>query len=803
MKFTLAWLKEHLETDAGLDAILEKLTLIGLEVEDVYDPAAALGAFTVAEVLEAEQHPDADRLRVCKVKTADGVVQVVCGAPNARAGLKGVFGAPGTYIPGIDLTLKQAKIRGVESNGMLLSERELELSDEHDGIIELGPESQVGDAAAKALGLDDPVIEIAITPNRPDCLGVHGIARDLAAAGLGTMKDATVKQVPGAFDNPVPVELRFEGDDKACPAFAGRIVRNVKNGPGPDWLQRRLKAIGLRPINALVDITNYIAYDRGRPLHVYDADKLTGTIHARMGRAGEEFEALDGNSYKVDETMCVIADDSGVLGLGGIIGGESSGCTEETVNVFIESAYFDPISIATTGRKLNIQSDARYRFERGVDPAFVLPGLELATEMVQELCGGTPSKVTLAGEAPEDNRVIDFRIDEVARLTGLELPEGTIRKILTGLGFWLSGRGPEYRVAVPTWRPDASQAADLVEEVIRIVGVDEVPATPLAGLSDVAKPVMTVAQKRVRLARRLLAGQGLVEAVTWSFIPRDHARAFGGGDDALELANPISSDMSSMRPSLLPGLLTAVQRNGDRGFSDAGLFEIGQAYRGEKPSDQYMSAAGVRSGTARLTGAGRHWSGASDKVTLYDAKADAIAVLAALGFPEEKLQVVQGGPDWFHPGRSGRLQLGPQMVLAHFGELHPAVIAQFNTDGPVAAFEVFLDMIPAPKKASRTRPALEITDLQPVRRDFAFLVEEGVAAGDLIRAARGADRALITDVSLFDVFTGKGVPEGSKSLAIEVTLSPKQQTLTDAEIDAVAAKVVEAVKKATGGELRG
>lgn len=804
MKFTLGWLKQHLETDASLDAILDTLTLIGLEVEEVFDPSGALGAFTVAEVLEAEQHPDADRLRVCKVKTGEGVVQVVCGAPNARAGLKGVFGAPGTYIPGIDLTLKQAKIRGVESNGMLLSERELQLSDEHEGIIELGFEAQVGDPAAKALGLDDPVIEIAITPNRPDCLGVHGIARDLAAAGLGTMKDATVRQVPGAFDNPVPVELKFEPEyESACPAFAGRLIRDIRNGPSPDWLQRRLKAIGLRPINALVDITNYIAYDRGRPLHVYDADKLKGAIHARMGKAGEQFEALDGNTYEVDGEMCVIADDSGVLGLGGIIGGESTGCTEETTSVFIESAYFDPIRIAATGRKLNIQSDARYRFERGVDPAFVMPGIELAADMVRELCGGSPGKTALAGAPPEDNRVIDFNIGEVLRLTGLALPEGTIKKILTGLGFWMSGRGPEYRVAVPTWRPDASQPADLVEEVIRIVGVDEVPATPLPGLDGVARPVMTTGQKRVRLARRILAGQGLVEAVTWSFIPRGHARCFGGGGDALELANPISSDMSSMRPSLLPGLLAAARRNHDRGFADAGLFEIGQAYRGEKPSDQYISAAGIRSGTSRLIGAGRHWSGGAEKAGLYDAKADALALLSAFGFPEDKLQIVHGGPDWFHPGRSGRLQLGPKMVLAHFGELHPGVVAALGAEGGVAAFEVFLDAVPEPKRASRTRAALDVTDLQPVRRDFAFLVEESIAAGDLLKAARGADKTLITEVSLFDIFTGKGVPDGSRSLAIEVTLSPRDKTLTDAEIEAVAEKVVAAVKKATGAELRG
>lgn len=803
MKFTLSWLKEHLETDAPLEAMLDKLTLIGLEVEAVFDPAAALAPFTVAEVLKAEQHPDADRLRVCEVQTKDGVVQVVCGAPNARAGMKGIFGASGTYIPGIDLTLKPAKIRGVESNGMLLSERELELSDEHEGIIDLPEDLKVGTPAADALGLNDPVIEIAITPNRPDCLGVRGIARDLAAAGLGKLKDDTVKAVEGQFDDPVGVELHFDKETAdACPAFAGRYVKGVKNGPSPAWLQNRLKAIGLRPINALVDMTNYISYDRGRPLHVYDADKLKGAVHARLGKKGEKFLALDGNEYEVDENMCVIADDSGVLGLGGIMGGEDTGCTEETVNVYIESAYFDPIRTATTGRALNIQSDARYRFERGVDPAFMVPGIEQATQMVLDLCGGEPSKVTVAGEPPEENRIIEFDTSEVMRLTGLELAQSEMKEILTNLGFWLSGRGPEYKLSIPSWRPDVSQPADIVEEVIRIVGVDRVESTSMAREQGVARPVLTTRQKRVALARRTLAGRGFVEAVTWSFIPRNMARLFGGGQDALELANPISTDMSSMRPSLLAGLLMAAQKNAARGFADVALFEMGQAYRGAEPEDQYVAASGIRTGTAGLTGGERHWDGAANYVDVFDAKADALAVLDALGYAGNA-QAARNAPDWFHPGKSGVLQLGPQNVLAHFGEVHPAILQQFDIDGPVCAFEVFLDALPEPKRATRTKPALDVTDLQLVRRDFAFLVDEATNAGDLLRAARGAEKNLISDVALFDVFSGKGVPEGKKSLAIEVTLSPREKTLTDEEIDAVAGKVVAAVTKATGGELRG
>jgi phenylalanyl-tRNA synthetase beta chain len=803
MKFTLSWLKDHLETNKPLDVILDKLTLIGLEVEEVFDPADALAPFVVGEVVAAEKHPDADKLQVCQVETGNGVVQVVCGAPNARKGLKGVFAPSGAYVPGIDLELKPVKIRGQESFGMLLSERELELSDEHDGIIELPTDSEVGAPAAPALGLDDPVIEIAITPNRPDCLGVRGIARDLAAADVGDLKDDTLQSVKGGFDNPVRIELSFDAEKAdACPIFAGQLVKGVKNGPSPEWLQRRLKAIGLRPINALADITNYIAYDRGRPLHVYDADKLNGAIHARAGIAGEEFEALDGNSYKVDENMCVIADDAQVLGLGGIIGGEASGCGEDTVNVFIESAYFDPIRTAATGRKLNILSDARFRFERGVDPAFVVPGLEMATSMVLEICGGEASKVTLAGKPPEKNTIIDFDSAEVLRLTGLELAPAEIKFILKQLGFWLSGQGPEYRVSVPSWRPDVSQPADLVEEVIRIVGVDGVKPVPLPRGEGVARPVLTTKQKRVRMARRTLAGRGLVEAITWSFISRDAATAFGGGQESLELANPISSDLSSMRPSLLPGLAAAAQRNQTRGFSDAALFEVGQAYRGASPQDQYIAAAGIRSGSAQMPGSGRHWSGPAKVADLFDAKADALAVLAALGYAGN-VQAARTAPEWYHPGKSGVLQLGPKMVLAHFGELHPRLLEKLKLDGPLCAFEIFLDVLPEPRRASRTRSALDVTDLQVVRRDFAFLVEDAVAAGDVMRAAKGAEKSLITDVTLFDVFSGEGVEEGKKSLAIEVTLSPREKTLTDEEIDAVAVKVVAAVTKATGGALRG
>jgi len=804
MKFTLAWLKEHLDTKARVDEIAETLTRIGLEVEAVFDPATSLAPFRVAQVVKCEKHPNADKLQVCEVDTGSERLQVVCGAPNAHAGMKGVFAPVGSYVPGIALTLTKAKIRSVESNGMLLSERELQLSDEHTGIIELDAGAKIGSPAAAALGLDDAVIDVAITPNRPDCLGVRGIARDLAAAGLGKLKKDAIKPVKGSFPDPIAIELEFGAvTADACPVFAGRLIRNVKNGPSPDWLQKRLRVIGLRPINALVDITNYISYDRGRPLHVYDADKLTGAIRARLGRKGESFAALDGKTYEVDADMCVIADDRAVLGLGGVMGGAETGVTEATTNVFIESAYFDPKRTARTGRRLGIQSDARYRFERGVDPAFVVPGLELATDLVLQLCGGEPSKITIAGKPPKANRPFKFDLGLVKRLSGLELDNSAIKRLLAALGIAFAGKGKALKAAPPSWRPDITGPADLVEEVVRLVGVDNVSATPMPRAAGVALPVLTEGQKRQRLTRRVLASRGFVEAVTWSFIPPEHAKLFGGGAAELTLSNPISTELAQMRPSLLPGLITAAQRNRDRGFADGALFELGQAYRGAMPEDQFVAASGVRFGRSALAGSGRHWAGEAVAADVFAAKADAVAALAALGLSQASLTVTREAPSWFHPGRSGALKLGPKTVLGVFGEFHPALLASLGIDQPVAGFELYLDAIPAAKRQGAGRVALDASDLQPVRRDFAFLLDRDVAAGDVLRAAQGADRALIADVGVFDVFTGTGVPEGKKSLAIEVTLQPKEKTLTDAEIEEVAAKIVAAVQKATGGELRG
>lgn len=804
MKFTLSWLKEHLDTSASLTEITEALTQVGLEVEGVEDRAADLAAFKVAHVIEAKPHPNADKLRVCRVDTGTGEVQVVCGAPNARTGMKAVFAPIGSTIPANGLTLKPTKIRDVESSGMLVSEREMGLSNEHDGIIELPEDAPVGQPFAPLLGIDDPVIEIAVTPNRADCLGIAGIARDLAAVDLGTLKTPQIAHVQGAYPCPVAVRRDLAWEDNLCPAFALRLVRGVKNGPSPDWLQRRLKAIGLRPINALVDITNYITYDRARPLHVFDAAKIRGTLVVRRAHEGEELLALDGKTYALTPDAVVIADDNGVESLAGIMGGEVSGCTAETVDVLIESALWDPLNIAQTGRRLGIHSDARHRFERGVDPAFTLTGLEMATRMILDICGGEASEVTLSGALPERERTILFPMDEVERLTGMKVPHAEIRHTLTRLGFWVGTGTDIVKVAIPTWRADVEGKADLVEEVIRIAGLNRLKPIPLPRIAAVPQPVLTPIQKRTRLAKRTLAARGMVEAVTWSFITKDAATAFGGGSRVLELANPISSDLSDMRPSLLPGLILAAQKNADRGYDDTALFEVGQVFADDTPEGQTTAATGLRRGSAKPDGTGRHWSGSLRNVDVFDAKADALALLASLGIAADKVQVVPGGPGWFHPGRSGTLQMGPKLVLGHFGELHPRVLKLLDAEGPLAGFEITLEALPLPRaRATRAKPPLDMSDLQPLSRDFAFLVDRSVRAGDIVRAALGVDRKLITAVDVFDVYTGTGVPEGKASVAIAVTLQPRDKTLTDANIEAVSARIVAAVEKATGGQLRG
>jgi phenylalanyl-tRNA synthetase beta chain len=802
MKFTQSWLKQHLDTDEPLEKLVDKLTMIGLEVESLEDKASALAAFTIAHVVSAEQHPNADRLRVCMVDTGSGPpVQVVCGAPNARTGMKSVFSAPGTVIPGKNITLAVGTIRGVESRGMLCSAAELQISDDHTGIIDLPDDAPVGMPYAEWAKLDDPVIEINLTPNRPDCTGVSGIARDLAAADMGTLKSPAIKPIKGTFPCPVAVTVAAP---ELCPAFALRLVRGVTNGPSPEWLQRQLAAIGLRPINRLVDITNFLTYDRARPLHVFDAAKVHGNLTVRRARTGESLLALDGKTYSLDDTMCVIADEEGVESLAGIMGGEATGCSETTTDVLIESALWNETNIALTGRKLGINSDARYRFERGVDPAFMVPGLDLATQMVMELCGGTPSDAIIVGQAPISDRVIEFPLDVAKRLAGLDASIAEIRQVLTRLGFAVAGEGGRVTVAVPSWRPDVTGVADIVEELVRILGVDRVPLTPFPRGDLGRKPVLTPIQNRTRKAKRALAARGLTEAVTWSFVAKKEAEMFGGGAPGLVLANPIAVELSDMRPSLMPGLLGAAQRNADRGFADVALFEVGQVFRGDQPEDQFTAATGIRRALAKPMGSGRQWANGTKPVDAFDAKADALAVLAAAGAPVQALQIVPGGPAWLHPGRSGTIQIGPQNVLGFFGELHPRTLDALDAEGPLVGFEVILDKIPEPKaKATRVKPLLDLPPFQPVARDFAFIVDRKVRAGDIVRTAQNVDRKLITGVTVFDVYEGIGIDPDKKSIAISVTLQPRERTLTDDEIETVAQKVVAEVTKRTGGTLRG
>jgi phenylalanyl-tRNA synthetase beta chain len=794
MKFTLSWLKQHLDFDLTLDELDDAMTMAGLEIEDIDNPAGKLAEFTVAHVKDAQPHPDADKLRVCTVETKDGIKQIVCGAPNARAGMTAIYAPLGTYIPGLDFSLdkKPRKIRSVESYGMLCSTKELEAGEDHDGIADLEGEWAVGTPAADALGLNDPVIDFEVTPNRPDWLGVHGIARDLAAAGIGTLKTGQVQPIKGEMPCEVDIELDWP---EACPAFAGRVIKGVKNGPSPVWMQTALTAIGLRPINLLVDVTNLISYDRARPLHVYDVAKLSGPIRARKGRGeADRFEALDNKQYDPAETHCVIADDARCLGFGGVMGGVYSGCTDETVDVFIESAYFNPGLTRVTGRETGIDSDAKYRFERGIDPESLVDGIELATMFITQYGGGTPSEVKLVGSAPERMAPIAFDPARVEKLLGLKLSEDRIEDILTRLGFGVE-RGSPWTVSCPSWRRDATQAADLIEEIARIEGYDKLPTVSMTRLPGARlEPPATVLQNRVRASRRAIAGRGYQEAITWSFCHHDEAALFGGYGEGLELANPISSELDVMRPSALVHLIKSLQRSADRGLPDTRYFEAGPIYLNDSPTGQQTVIAG-----ARRVITGRDWRGA-EAPDVFSAKADALAVIAAVGGPVEA-PVSAGARDWWHPGRSGSIRLGKNM-LAEFGEIHPKVLKALDIDGRVVAFEVFLENIPQPKKkALKARAALTLPELNPVTRDFAFLAANDMATSDLIKAVKGADKQLITDVSLFDVYAGQGVPEGQVSLALEVTLQPKDATLTDKDLEALSDKVIAAGKK-VGAELR-
>jgi phenylalanyl-tRNA synthetase beta chain len=799
MKFTLSWLKTHLDNDATVDEIAETLTDLGLEVEGIENPAARLDAFTIGKVLHAEKHPDADKLRVCKVATDEGELQIICGAPNAREGITVVVAKPGVYVPGIDTTIGVGKIRGIESYGMMCSEREMELSEEHDGIIEL-PSGEVGEKFTDWLAENDPakvdpVIEIAITPNRPDALGVEGIARDLAARGLGTLKTKAIEPVEGQFSCPVSVTIDEDTLD-GCPVFAGRVIRGVTNKQSPKWLQDRLRAIGLRPISALVDVTNFFTFDRNRPLHVFDVEKMQGGLRIHRAKGGETLKALDERTYTFQPGMIAISDDHNVESIAGIMGGEETGVTEETTTVFLESAYWDHVQIAMGGRALKINSDARYRFERGVDPEFTLPGLEAATQMILDLCGGEASEVVVAGEVPDHSRAYKLDSARLQSLVGMSIPESEQRQTLTRLGFRLEGN----MAHVPSWRPDVQGEADLVEEVARIASLTKLEGVPLAReTAGIPKPVMTDKQRREAMARRVAASLGYNECVSYSFIDKDAASLFGGGNDATMLENPISSEMSHMRPSLLPGLLQAAARNQARGFMDLALFEVGPVFSGGEPGEQRAEISGILVGR---TGP-KDVHGTSRTVDLFDAKADAEAVLAAIGAPA-KVQILRNGDAWWHPGRHGRICLGPKKVLGVFGELHPKVLKALDIKGAAVAFTIWPEEVPLPRKsAGATRSALQISDLQAVERDFAFVVDADVEALTAVNAAAGADKVLIEDVRVFDEFIGGSLGEGKKSLAMTVRLQPQDKTLTDADIEAVSKKIVDKVSKATGGSLRG
>jgi phenylalanyl-tRNA synthetase beta chain len=801
MKFTVGWLKEHLEFDAPLEALLERLTMVGLEVEGVVERAKGLESFVVAHVVEAKPHPNADKLRVCTVDTGTAVFEVVCGAPNARTGMKGVFAAEGSFVPGTGIKLKKTEIRGVASSGMLLSEREMGLSDDHDGIVDLAEDAPVGAPAVEVMGLGDPIVEIAITPNRGDCLGVRGVARDLAASGFGSLKALDTSSVTGKFESATKVVLEFPDHAKdACPYFIGRTIKGVKNAESPKWMQDRLRAIGLRPISALVDITNYITFDLGRPLHVFDLAKVKGDIRPRLAKAGETLLALDGKTYELDEEMCVIGDDAGPEGLGGVMGGEVSGCTPETTEVFVECAYFDPVRTARTGRKLGIMSDARYRFERGVDPAFLADGMEIATRMILDLCGGEASAVVVAGGEPEWRRTLRLRADRVLTLGGVDAAPAEIERILSVLGFTVTRDGNDFVAEVPSWRSDIVGEACLVEEVLRLGGYDKIPVVPLKLGTTLPGTAQDPQGRRRQQARRRLAARGMVEAVTYSFLAAADAERFGDIPASVRLVNPISADLDVMRPSLLPNLLRAAGRNAARGMADIGLFEVGPQYAGDAPEDQSQVAGGLRVGRV----GGRHWAGPSRPVDAFDAKADVFAVLAELGIDTDRLQVTADAPAYYHPGRSGAIRLGPKVVLAHFGEVHPGILAAMDVDGPAAAFEVHLDNLPQPKARKGTaRPHLTLSPYQKVERDFAFVVEAKIAAAEIVAAVRGAEKALISDVSVFDVFTGPSLGAGLKSLAVSVILQPTDHTLTDAEIEDVSRRIVDNVRQKTGATLRG
>ena len=792
MKFTLSWLKQHLETNSDIETILKKLTNIGLEVESSYNPSEALNGFIAAKIISTKPHPDADRLQLCLIDTGTEEIEIVCGAKNAKEGLTTIYAPVGSTIPASGMKLKKAKIRGIESSGMLCSEKELNLGDDSEGITELSGQISPGTSISKALDINDTYVEIAITPNRPDCLGIRGIARDLAAAGLGELIKEKQIKISTSKEN-LPVFIDAENNFEGCTIFAGRLIKNITNNKSPDWLVKRLESIGVKSINCLVDITNFINFDRGRPLHVYDANKINNKIGARDAKVGEKILALDGKDYELKPGMCVIADNEKVLGIGGIMGGNESGSTIETNDVFIESAYFDPIKTALSGRALNIISDSRYRFERGVDPEYVIEGLNLATQMILDLCGGEAGEISLVDNLKFQPKKIKFDPKLVNKLTGIEIPNDKIVKILESLGFDISN---SWNVVVPSWRPDIYGEADLVEEIVRIFGLDNIESEPLLNLDQPTKPILTKKQKQIKMIKRSIASKGLMETISYSFINNKESLNFGGGSSSLKIVNPISDELSEMRPTPLASLVSIADENFKKGYTDIGIFEVGPGFLGVEQDEQITIASGLRIGTHRSEGSGKDWQG-FQKVSVFDAKEDVISVLELLNLNLESHKVERTAPDHYHPGRSGQIVTGGGDILASFGELHPKIIK--TKDFKVAvAFEIYIDSINKQKIKSNLKIAPEISNLQPLKRDFSFVVSSDTEAQTIINAAKQSDQSFIKDVKIFDQFLG----ENEKSIAIEVIIQPKEVTLTDEQIESISKKIIKSVEDKTKGKLR-
>ena len=792
MKFTLSWLKQHLETNSDIETILKKLTNIGLEVESSYNPSEALNGFIAAKIISTKPHPDADRLQLCLIDTGTEEIEIVCGAKNAKEGLTTIYAPVGSTIPSSGMKLKKAKIRGIESSGMLCSEKELNLGDDSEGITELSDQISPGTSISKALDINDTYVEIAITPNRPDCLGIRGIARDLAAAGLGELIKEKQIKISASKEN-LPVFIDTENNFEGCTIFAGRLIKNITNNKSPDWLVKRLESIGVKSINCLVDITNFINFDRGRPLHVYDANKINNKIGARDAKVGEKILALDGKDYELKPGMCVIADNEKVLGIGGVMGGNESGSTIETNDVFIESAYFDPIKTALSGRALNIISDSRYRFERGVDPEYVIEGLNLATQMILDLCGGEAGEISLVDNLKFQPKKIKFDPKLVNKLTGIEIPNDKIVKILESLGFDISN---SWNVVVPSWRPDIYGEADLVEEIVRIFGLDNIESEPLLNLDQPTKPILTKKQKQIKMIKRSIASKGLMETISYSFINNKESLNFGGGSSSLKIVNPISDELSEMRPTPLASLVSIADENFKKGYTDIGIFEVGPGFLGVEQDEQITIASGLRIGTHRSEGSGKDWQG-FQKVSVFDAKEDVISVLELLNLNLESHKVERTAPDHYHPGRSGQIVTGGGDILASFGELHPKIIK--TKDFKVAvAFEIYIDAINKQKIKSNLKIAPEISNLQPLKRDFSFVVSSDTEAQTIINAAKQSDQSFIKDVKIFDQFLG----ENEKSIAIEVIIQPKEVTLTDEQIESISKKIIKSVEDKTKGKLR-